>query len=78
MLRAMNLIDQSDEFVSSVGLYRSKHPLLHRYTSPFILLYLSCLYMWFVAYGYKEWLEAGAVIGAVLVILNILVILSCY
>jgi len=34
--------------------------------------------MWFVVYGYEEWLEAGAVIGAVLVIINILVILSCY
>ena len=74
----MNLIDQSDELVSSVGLYRSRHPLLHGYTSPFIPLYLSWLYMWFTGYGYEEWLEAGAVIGAVLVILNILVILSCY
>ena len=74
----MNLIDQSDELVSNVGLYRSRHPLLHGYTSPFIPLYLSWLYLWFVVYGYEEWLEAGAVIGAVLVILNILVILSCY
>jgi len=74
----MSLIEQSDDLVSSVDLYKSRHPLLYGYTSPFLLLYLGWLYTWFVVYGYEEWLEAGAIIGAILFISNILVLLSCY
>eukprot|EP00092_Neocalanus_flemingeri_P010651 GFUD01011473.1.p1 GENE.GFUD01011473.1~~GFUD01011473.1.p1 ORF type:complete len:1182 (+),score=323.38 GFUD01011473.1:52-3597(+) len=74
----MNLIEQSDDLVSSVGLYRSRHPLLHGYISPFLVLYLAWLYNWLAVYGYEEWLEVGTILGAGIVILNILVVLSCY
>ena len=74
----MNLIEQSDDLVSHVGLYRSRHPLLHGYTSPFLVLYMAWLYTWLAIYGYEEWLEAGSIIGAGIVILNILLVLSCY
>jgi len=74
----MNLIDQSDDLVSHVGLYSSRHPLLHGYTSPFLVLYLVWLYTWIAVFGYEEWLEAGSIIGAGIVITNILLVLSCY
>ena len=42
----MNLISSGDELVSRVTLYSSRHPALHGYSSPFILLYLAWLYTW--------------------------------
>ena len=74
----MNLISGGDELVSSVSLYKSRHPLLHGYTSPFLLLYLGWLYSWLLVYGYTEWLEVGAIVGAGIFICNVLVLLSCY
>lgn len=74
----MNLISGGDELVSRVTLYRSRHPLLHGYTSPFIALYLAWLYIWLGVYGYSEMVEAGAIIGAIIFISNLLVVLSCY
>ena len=40
----LNLIGSGDELVSRVSLYKSRHPALHGYTSPFIALYLAWLY----------------------------------
>ena len=74
----MNLISPGDELVSSVTLYRSRHPLLHGYTSPFLLLYTAWIYQWFIVHGYQEWLEVGAIGLAGIFISNVLVLLSCY
>ena len=45
-MRRMNLIGSGDELVARVSLYKSRHPALHGYTSPFIALYLAWLYTW--------------------------------
>ena len=45
-MRRMNLIGDGDELVSRISLYKSRHPALHGYTSPFVLLYLAWLYTW--------------------------------
>ena len=45
-MRGLNLIGSGDELVSRVSLYKSRHPALHGYTSPFIVLYLAWLYTW--------------------------------
>ena len=74
----MNLISPGDELVSSVAVYKSRHPLLHGYTSPFLLLYSAWLYYWLLVYGYTEWWEVGAITGAAIAITNVLVLLSCY
>ena len=57
---------------------RARPPLLHGYIAPFIILYLVWLYTWFVHFGFEEWLEAGYISGAGLVLCNVLVILSCH
>ena len=57
---------------------RARPPLLHGYIAPFLLLYLAWLYTWFVHFGFEEWLEAGYISGAGLVLCNVLVILSCH
>jgi len=74
----MNLADPDDDLISRVSLYRGRAPVLHGYIAPFILLYVGWLYTWFVHIGYDDWVEAGYIVGAVIVILNILVILSCH
>ena len=40
------MIGSGDELVARVSLYKSRHPALHGYTSPFIVLYLAWLYTW--------------------------------
>jgi cation-transporting ATPase 13A1 len=74
----MNLSDPDDDLVARVSLHRGRPPLLHGYIAPFILLYLGWLYIWFVHIGYEEWLEAGYLVGAAIVIMNVLVVLSCH
>ena len=74
----MNLIGSGDELVSSVSLYRTRHPILHGYTSPFLLLYSVWIYQWLFVFGYDQYWEVGAVAGAVIFITNILTLLSCY
>ena len=57
------MISSGDELVSRVTLYSSRHPALHGYSSPFILLYLAWLYTWLgvsvslsqiLSYNYKK------------------------
>ena len=57
---------------------RTRPPILHGYIAPFLVLYLAWLYTWFVHFGFEEWLEAGYISGAGLVLCNVLVILSCH
>ena len=49
----MTLISPGDELVSGVSLYKSRHPLLHGYTSPFFVLYIVWIYNWLFVYGYQ-------------------------
>ena len=74
----MNLISPGDELVAAASLYRSRHPLLHGYTAPFLALYCGWLYTWLGVHGYNEWLEVGVVIGVGILLSNVLVLLSCY
>jgi len=74
----MNLADPEDELVTQVSLHRTRPPILHGYIAPFLLLYLSWLYTWLIHIGYEQWLEAGYIVGAAIVILNVLVVLSCH
>lgn len=61
-----------------MSLYRTRHPILHGYTSPFLLLYSVWIYQWLFVFGYEQFWEVGAVVGAGIFILNILTLLSCY
>ena len=74
----MSLADPDDDLVSAVSLHRARPPVLHGYIAPFLLAYLAWLYTWLVHIGYEEWLEAGYVVGAAIVLLNVLVVLSCH
>ena len=74
----MNLISPGDELVAAASLYRSRHPLLHGYTAPFLALYCGWLYTWLGVHGYNEWLEVGVVMGVGILLSNVLVLLSCY
>ena len=74
----MSLADPDDDLVSAVSLHRARPPVLHGYIAPFLLAYLAWLYTWLVHIGYEEGLEAGYVVGAAIVLLNVLVVLSCH
>jgi len=74
----MNLADPGDDLVDRVTLHKTRPPILHGYIAPFLVLYLAWLYTWFVHFGFEEWLEAGYISGAGLVLCNVLVILSCH
>ena len=73
-----SLIEANHELISRVVLYRAKSPLLYGYTSPFFLLYSIWLYLWIVVYGYENYLEVGGIVGAVLVLVNVLMVLCCH
>ena len=48
------------------------------YTSPFLLLYLTWLYIWSVVYGVEEYWEAGIIVFVILGLLHILLLLCCH
>ena len=68
----MDLSDPGDDLVTSVRLYKKRAPYLYGYTTPFVILYLIWLYNWFLVYGYEEYIELGAVAGAVLFLSHVL------
>ena len=55
------LADPHDELVSSVGLYRQRHWLLHGHVGPYGVVYAVWLYVWLAVLGVEEYYEAGLI-----------------
>jgi cation-transporting ATPase 13A1 len=61
------------EEVDYYKLYRNRPLYFHFYIAPFVLIYPLWLYAWFVVYGVSEYFEIGAIIGVVILLLQILI-----
>lgn len=67
-----------DQLVASVTLYKPRNVLLHGYIGPFIILYVSWLYLWVSVYGVQEYYEAGLIVFSFIGFLQILACLFCH
>lgn len=74
---------EGDDLVEGVTLYTDRHWLLHFYVAPFVPLYGSWIYAWFLGlsqdYGpLSERPEAGLILLAVIFLTQVLIVLGCH
>lgn len=67
-----------DDLVHSVQLYSNRKLIFHGYVFPFVILYLSWVYVWIFLYGFWEHYEGGMVGIAAIGCLQILSCLFCH
>ncbi|KAI5703947.1 hypothetical protein M8J75_000336 [Diaphorina citri] len=70
--------EKIDDLVQRVSLYRTIPAYLHGTVFPFVILYGSWAYFWFIVQGYEEYAEEGFLGFGVIGVLQILSVLCCY
>lgn len=74
----MSVTPNLDYLVQSVSLYTRTPTLFHVYSLPFIIIYLTWLYLWLTVYGFNEYYEGGFLGLAAIGCIQILCCLACY
>jgi hypothetical protein len=59
--------------VAYYKLYKNQPLYFHFYVAPFVLIYLIWLYAWFMVYGVSDHFEIGAIVGVMILLVQILV-----
>ncbi|KAJ1362974.1 hypothetical protein KIN20_022715 [Parelaphostrongylus tenuis] len=67
-----------DALVESITTYRSLPLWAHVYAAPFGIIYACWFYIWISIYGFDEYYELGLIGGAIIGLIQALLILFCH